>query len=112
LDLKPLLVVVPLLCGCSGEDEVDAESRALLQQVPIGTPFQELPQAMQRLGYSCVEDVRRYVDRSGTTRDGATHLSCQREERSWLVCARRTRVELLQFNGRFSNALVNVGRFC
>ena len=110
--MKALCLAAAVLCGCAGEDEVDAEARALLQQVPIGTPFKEVPAAMQKLGYACNEDVRRYIDKSGTTRDGATHFSCQREERYFLACTRRTRVELLQFNERLSNVLVNVGRFC
>ena len=112
MGLRALFLAAAVLCGCAGEDEVDAETKALLQQVPIGTPFGEVPGAMKRLGYACTEDVRGYIDSTGKSRDGATHFSCVREERYWLACSRRTRVELLQFNGRLSNVLVNVGRFC
>ena len=112
MGLKALCLAAAVLCGCSGEDEIDAESKALLQQVPIGTPFQELPAAMQRLGFSCVQDVRQFNDASGATHDAEPHLTCQREESYWLACTRRTRVNLLQLKGRLSNVLVNVGRFC
>ena len=110
--MKALCLAGALLCGCAGEDEIDAQTKALLQQVPIGTPFAELPAAMQKLGFSCKPDVRRFIDRSGKTRDAEPHLSCVREEKYWIACGRRTRVELLQLKDRLSSVLVNVGRFC
>ena len=112
MGLKALCLAAAVLCGCAGEDEIDAESKALLQRVPIGTPFSEVPAAMQRLGFSCLQDVRQFIDGSGATRDAEPHLSCTREERYWLACGRRTRVNLLQLRGRLSNVLVNIGRFC
>jgi hypothetical protein len=110
--VRALCLAGALLCGCAGEDEIDAETKALLQQVPIGTPYQQLDGAMQRLGFSCVQDVRQFIDGGGATRDAEPHLSCTREERYWLACGRRTRVNLLQLRGRLSNVLVNIGRFC
>ena len=112
MGLRALCLAAAVLCGCAGEDEIDAESKALLQQVPVGTPFTELSAAMQRLGYSCVRDVRQFIDASGITRDAEPHLTCLRDEGYWLACTRRTRVNLLQLKGRLSNVLVNVGRFC
>ena len=94
------------------EDEIDAESAAILKQVPPGTPFREQPGAMQRLGFSCREDQLQFGDRKGNWRDAEAHLSCEREEPYRFACARRTRVVLLQLNGKLSNVLVNVGRFC
>jgi hypothetical protein len=37
---------------------------------------------------------------------------CERETREWLICTRRARAILIPLNGRLSNVLVNVGRFC
>ena len=87
-------------CG-AGSDEVDAESAAILARVPLGTPLRDLPAAMQALGFSCA-----------TGRRPEPHFVCEREQSRWLVCTRRTRAILLQLNGRLSNVLVNVGRFC
>jgi len=67
---------------------------------------------MQRLGFSCSAGQLQFGDKKGTWRDAEPHLTCQREERYPLACARRTRVVMLQLNGRLSNVLVNVGRFC
>ncbi|MGH8690105.1 MAG: hypothetical protein ACREUS_03660 [Burkholderiales bacterium] len=100
------------LAACSTEDEVDAETAVILKQVPTGTPFRDLSGAMQRLGFSCVPGQLKFVDQKGNWHDAEAHLSCEREERYPLACARRTRVLMLQLNGRLSNVLVNVGRFC
>jgi hypothetical protein len=86
------------LHGCSDQDAVDAETAAILKYVPLGTPSKDLPAAMQRIGFSCAPS--------------ASHLACEREERHWLVCVRRTRAILLPHHGRLANVLVNVGRFC
>jgi hypothetical protein len=98
-------------CG-SVDDEIQAESAAILARMPIGTPYGELLAAMRDLGFTCIEGRRQFSDRTGAMRDAAPHLSCDREQSQWLVCARRTRVILIQLNGRLSNILVNVGRFC
>ncbi len=100
------------LAACSTEDEVDAESAVILKQVPLGTPFKEQSGAMQRLGFTCREGQQQFGDRKGNWRDAEPHLSCEREERYRFACAKRTRAVLLQLNGRLSNVLVNVGRFC
>jgi hypothetical protein len=100
------------LQGCSDQDEVDEESAAILKQVPLGTSFAQLPEAMRRLGFSCTGGSKQFKDAKGAVRDAEAHLSCEREERYWLVCTRRTRAILLQLEGRLSNVLVNVGRFC
>lgn len=99
-------------CGHSGIDEVEAESAAILARVPVGTPFGDLPAAMRALGFSCTTARRQFIDAKGAVRDAEPHLSCEREQSYWLVCSRRTRAILLQLNGRLSNILVNVGRFC
>jgi hypothetical protein len=67
---------------------------------------------MRALGFSCSEGQRQFTDARGVTRDAEVHLTCEREVRHWLVCSKRTRAFLLQLNGRVSNVLVNVGRFC
>jgi len=89
---------VLFLHACSDQDEVDAETAAILKQVPPGMAWKDLPAAMQRLGFSCTQR--------------GSDLSCERETNHWLVCTKRTRAILLQQNGRLSNVLVNVGRFC
>jgi len=101
-------------CGCSIEetDELDAESAAILARAPLGTPFGEMPAAMGGLGYACTAGIQRFTDRKGVARAGEPHYSCEREQAYWLLCTKRTRALLLQFNGRLSNILVNVGRFC
>ena len=102
------------LCGCgySGTDEVEVESAVILARVPVGTPFMELPAAMRELGFSCTVGRRQFTDAKGRVRDAEPYLSCEREQSYWLVCSRRTRAILLQLNGKLSNVLVNVGRFC
>jgi hypothetical protein len=67
---------------------------------------------MRELGYSCSEGRRQFSDRTGAMRDAAPHLSCEREQSHWLLCTRRARAILIQLNGKLSNILVNVGRFC
>jgi len=105
--------IATLLGACgSVDDEIQAESAAILARVPIGTPYGELPAALRELGFSCSEGRRQFSDRTGAMRDAAPHLSCEREQSHWLVCARRTRAILIQLNGKLSNILVNVGRFC
>jgi hypothetical protein len=106
-------VIAALLGACGNiDDEIEAESAAILARVPVGTPYGELAAAMRDLGFSCVEGRRQFSDRTGAMRDAAPHLSCTREQSHWLVCTRRTRAILLQLNGKLSNILVNVGRFC
>lgn len=102
------------LCACSSvdDDEIQAESAAILARVPIGTPYGELPAAMRELGFSCIEGRQQFTDKTGAVRDASPHLSCEREQSHWLLCTRRTRVIHLQLNGKLSNILVNVGRFC
>ena len=50
--------------------------------------------------------------RSAQIDTSATHLVCERERAEWVICSKRTRAILIQLNGRLSNVLVNVGRFC
>jgi len=109
---KLALLAAFFLAACSTEDEVDAESALILKQVPLGTLLKEQPGAMQRLGFSCTLGQLQFGDRKGNWRDAEAHLTCEREERYRFACAKRTRVIMLQLNGRLSNVLVNVGRFC
>jgi hypothetical protein len=107
------IALVAALCACGSiDDEIEAESAAILARAPIGTPYGELAAAMRELGFSCTEGRRQFSDRTGAMRDAAPHLSCEREQSLWLVCTRRTRAYLIQLNGKLSNILVNVGRFC
>jgi hypothetical protein len=106
------MLTVLAACGHADDDEIQAESAAILARVPIGTPYGDLAAAMRELGFACSEGRRQFSDRTGAMRDAAPHLSCEREQSYWLVCARRTRAFLIQLNGRLSNILVNVGRFC
>ena len=99
-------------CGYAGSDEIDAESAAILARVPVGTSFNDVPAAMSALGFSCTTDRRQFTDAKGKVRDAEPHLVCERESSDWLVCSRRTRAILIQLNGRLSDVLVNVGRFC
>ena len=66
----------------------------------IGTPSEQITPGRKR-----------FVS-NGKVRDAEPHLECAREETYLLACRRRTRAILLQLNGRLSNILVNVGRFC
>jgi len=75
-------------CGYASSDEIDAESAVVLARVPVGSAFK------------------------GAARETEPHLVCERETPAWLICTRRTRAILIQQNGRVSNVLVNVGRFC
>jgi hypothetical protein len=93
-----MITAAVFLHGCSEQDDIDAETAAILKEVPLGTAFNEVTGAMQRLGFAC--------------RETRSELACEREQRHWLVCIRRTRVILLPLDGRLSNVLVNVGRFC
>jgi hypothetical protein len=99
-------------CGYAGGDEVDAESAAILARVPVGTSFNDVPGAMAALGFSCTTGRRRFTDANGNVRQTEPHLVCERESSDWLICTRRTRAILIQLNGRLSDVLVNVGRFC
>jgi hypothetical protein len=101
------------LCACENpeRDEIDVESEMILARVPAGTSFDDLPAAMQALGFACTPGRKRFIS-NGRVRDAEPHLECTREETYWLACRRRTRAILLQLNGRLSNILVNVGRFC
>lgn len=114
--VRPLGVAAMLMalfaCGSADEDEIQAEVTAILERVPIGTPFMEAPAAMGALGFSCVAERREIVDAQGGVLGTESHFSCAREHSQWLICTKRTRVVLLQLNGKLSNILVNVGRFC
>ncbi len=39
-------------CGYAGGDEIEAESAAILARVPVGTSFNDVPDAMAALGFS------------------------------------------------------------
>ena len=99
-------------CGYAGSDEIEAETAAVLARVPVGTSFSNVPAAMEGLGFSCTTGRRQFTDAKGTVRETEPHLVCEREQSDWLICSRRTRAILIQLNGRLSNVLVNVGRFC
>ena len=87
-------------CGYAGSDEIDVESAAILARAPVGSSFKAAPGALAALGFTC------------NARDAGRHLVCERETPEWLICTRRTRAILIQQDGRLSNVLVNVGRFC
>ena len=106
------ILVALVACGYAGSDEIDAESAVILARVPMGTSFNDVPGAMAALGFSCNTDRRQFTDAKGDVRQTEPHLACERERSDWLICSRRTRAVLLQLNGRISNVLVNVGRFC
>jgi hypothetical protein len=110
--LRAVLLTVLLVQGCSAEDEVDTEAAAILAQVPKGSGFAAAADTVRALGFVCSAGRYRVTDAQGRERDAEPHLSCVREERYFLVCTRRTRVDLVQTSGRVSNVLVNVGRFC
>ena len=99
-------------CGYAGSDEIDAESAAILARAPVGTSFNDVPAEMEALGFSCTTALRQFPDAKGEMRETEPHLVCERESSDWLICRRRTRAILIQLNGRLSNVLVNVGRFC
>ena len=99
-------------CGYAGSDEIEAESAAILARVPAGTSFNDVPAAMGVLGFSCATGRRQFPDAKGEIRETEPHLVCERESNEWLICSKRTRAILLQLNGRLSDVLVNVGRFC
>ena len=99
-------------CGYAGGDEIDAESAAILARTPVGSAFKDVPAAMGALGFSCTAGRRQFTDAKGVARATEPHLVCERETREWLICTRRTRAILIPLDGRLSNVLVNVGRFC
>lgn len=99
-------------CGYASRDEIEAESAAILARVPAGTSFKDVPAAMGALGFSCTTARRQFPDAKGEMRETEPHLVCERESRDWMICTRRTRAILIQLNGRLSDILVNVGRFC
>jgi hypothetical protein len=99
-------------CGYAGSDEIEAESAAILTRVPVGTSFKSVPAAMGALGFSCTTGSRQFTNAKGKVREAEPHLVCEREQSDWLICTRRTRAILIQLNGRLSDVLVNVGRFC
>jgi len=106
------ILVTLCACGYAGDDEIQAETAAILKRVPVGTPFNDVPVVMRALGFSCTTGRKQFRDAKGRVRDAEPHLVCEREQSYWLVCSRRTRAILLQLNGRLSNVLVNVGHFC
>jgi hypothetical protein len=107
-------VITALLCACASadEDEIQAETAAILERVPVGTPFMEVPAAMRDLGFSCAAERREVADAQGGVRGTESHFSCTREHSQWLVCTRRTRAIFIHLDGKVANVLVNVGRFC
>jgi hypothetical protein len=106
------LVVLLAACGYATGDEVDAESAAILARAPVGSAFSAAPAAMSALGFSCRTARRTFADAKGRMRETEPHLVCERETTEWLICTRRTRAILIPQDGRLSNVLVNVGRFC
>ena len=114
--VRPIAVTALLMtlgaCGYAGSDEIEAESAAILARVPVGTSFDNVPAAMGALGFSCTSGRRQFPDAKGVMRETEPHLVCERERSDWLICTRRTRAILLQLDGRLSDVLVNVGRFC
>ena len=106
------LVAAIAACGRTGSDAVDAESTAILARVPVGSSFKSAAAAMTKLGFTCNSARRRFTDAKGTARETEPHLVCERDQSEWLICTRRTRAILIPLNGRVSNVLVNVGRFC
>jgi hypothetical protein len=102
------------LCGCgrSDEAEIQAETAAVLEHAPVGTPFLEVPEALREQGFSCTPERRDVADAHGAVRGTESHLSCIREERLWLVCKKRARAVFTHANGKVNHVLVNVGRFC
>ena len=99
-------------CGYAGSDEIEAETAAVLARVPVGTSFSNVPAAMEALGFSCTTGRRQFTDAKGAVRETEPHFVCERESAEWVICSKRTRAILIQLNGRLSNVLVNVGRFC
>lgn len=99
-------------CGDAGSDEIDAESAAILARAPVGAAFKDVPAAMSALGFACSTGRRQFTDPKGAARETEPYLVCERETPEWLICTRRTRAILIQQDGRLSNVLVNVGRFC
>jgi hypothetical protein len=107
-----MLLALALAQGCAGEDEVDMEAAVILKQVPKGSGFADAADTVRSLGFVCSAGRYQVIDAQGRQRFADPHLSCVREERFLLVCTRRTRLDLMQTDGRVSNVLVNVGRFC
>jgi hypothetical protein len=108
------VALAALLCACGSadDDELLAESAAIMARVPVGTPFMEVPAAMRRLGFTCAAERREVADGQGGVRGTESHFSCTRETSQWLVCTRRTRAVFIHLNGKVANVLVNVGHFC
>jgi hypothetical protein len=100
--LAAALLVLPA-CGYDEWEEMDKENAAIQARAPRGTPFAELPGAMQALGYTCT---------AATVPPGEPHLNCEREQPYALVCRKRVRAILIQLHGRLAGALVNAGLFC
>jgi hypothetical protein len=107
-----LMLTALYACGSAGEDEIQAETAAILERVPVGTPFMEVPAAMRALGFSCAAERREVADTQGGVRGTESHFSCTREQSHWLVCTRRTRAVFMHLNGKVANVLVNSGRIC
>jgi hypothetical protein len=106
------MVAALCACGSANEDEIQAETVAILERVPVGTPFMEVPAAMRALGFACTAERREVADAHGGVRGTESHFSCTREHGQWLVCTRRTRAVFMHLDGKVANVLVNVGRFC
>jgi hypothetical protein len=97
-----VLAALVAACGSAGDDEIQAETATIQARVPAGTPVADALAFMREAGFACVPE----------TRETQQHFSCVREQSHWLVCTRRTRVILLQQNGKLTDILVNVGRVC
>ena len=107
-----LLAAAALASACSDQDEIDAESAAILARMPRGSPFSLAVKQIHELGFTCNFGQLEYLDRSGHMQKAPAHLRCLREEAFLLACTRRTNAILVQRDGRLINVLVNVGRFC
>lgn len=95
-------------CGYADDDEIQAETAAIQQRIPAGMPVADALAAMREAGFACVPEQRL----TENARETQQHFSCVREQSHWLVCTRRTRAILVQRDGKLSDVLVNVGRFC
>jgi hypothetical protein len=89
-------------CGHADDDEIETETAAIQKRISVGMPVADALAAMREAGFACVPEQRATEQ----------HFSCIHEQSVWLICTRRTRVILTQRDGKVSDVLVNVGRFC
>ena len=89
--------------------------KALLRQVPIGTPLpSSVDGAMQRLGFVLRPGLCGSSSTAAApTRDAEPHLSCSCAKNATGSPAAGARASICcSCDGRLSNVLVNIGRFC